>query len=89
MEGSLYSCEMPFDPDHASVRHASTAAASIVYTYIWTSKAFLLLNKSGLARFAKFASSFSSSLSSPQWLCEIISHVLWSEDLSTATFALS
>ena len=29
MDGSLYSCEMRFDPDHASVRHASTAAAAV------------------------------------------------------------
>ncbi len=29
MDGSLYLCEMPFDPDHASACHASTAAASV------------------------------------------------------------
>ena len=33
MDGSLYSCEMRFDPDHASVRHAS-AAVSIQCVYI-------------------------------------------------------
>ncbi len=34
MDGSLYSCEMPFDPDQASVCHASTAAVSIHCVYI-------------------------------------------------------
>ena len=58
----------------------------IVYTYIYTSEAFLLPNKSGLARFVKFSLSFFSSL--PR-LCEIISHALQSEDRSTARFALS
>ena len=91
MDGSLYSCEMRFDPDHASVRHASAAAAvSIHCVYIHTyrrarlsccpTKVDLPVSRSLLRPFFP--------LSFPR-LCEIISHVLQSEDRSTARFALS
>ena len=90
MDGSLYSCEMRFDPDHASVRHASAAAVSIHCVYIHTyrrarlsccpTKVDLPVSRSLLRPFFP--------LSFPR-LCEIISHVLQSEDRSTARFALS
>ena len=80
MDGSLYSCEMRFDPDHASVRHASTAVAaavSIHCVYIHTyrrarlsccsTKVDLPVSRSLLRPFFP--------LSFPR-LCEIISHVL-------------
>ena len=90
MDSSLYSCEMRFDPDHASVRHASAAAVSIDCVYVRTyrrarlsccsTKVDLPVSRSLLLPF--FPHSF------PR-LCEIISHVLQSEDRSTARFALS
>ena len=80
MDGSLYSCKMRFDPDHASVRYASMAAAaavSIHCVYIHTyrrarlsccsTKVDLPVSRSLLRPFFP--------LSFPR-LCEIITHVL-------------
>ena len=91
MDGSLYSCEMRFDPDHASVCHALTAAAvvSIHCVYIHNRRARLSCcqTKVDLAVSRSLLRPF-FPLSFPR-LCEIISHVLQSEDRSTARFALS
>ena len=91
MDGSLYLCKMRFDPDHASVRHASTAAAvvSIHCVYIHNRRARLSCcpTKVDLPVSRSLLRPF-FPLSFPR-LCEIISHVLQSEDRSTARFALS
>ena len=78
MDGSLYSCEMRFDPDHASVRHASTAAAvSIHCVYIHTYRRARLSCCSTKVDLPVSRSLFRPffPLSFPR-LCEIISHVL-------------
>ena len=84
MDGSLYSCKMRFDPDHAS---AAAVSIQCVYIHIrrarlscCPTKVDLPVSRSLLRPF--FPLSFSR-------LCEIILHVLQSEDTSTARFALS
>ena len=88
MDGSLYSCEMRFDPHHASVRHASTAAAAVsiqcVYIHIRRARLSCCPTKVDLPVSRSLLRPF-FPLSFPR-LCEIISHVLQSEDTSTARF---
>ncbi len=91
MDGSLYSCEMRFDPDHASVRHASMAAAAVsihcVYIHI-DERGSLVAQQKWTCPFHEVCFVLFFPLSFPR-LCEIISHVLQSEDRSTPRFALS
>ena len=79
MDGSLYSCEMRFDPDHASVRHASTEAAAVSIHYVY----IRIDERGSLVAQQKWTCPFREvcfillffPLSFPR-SCEIISHVL-------------